>query len=47
MFRMLEKQTGSQTVSGIEQAMCHAHMAHKFRKCNSHYKTVNRVQYAP
>ena len=44
---MPEKQPGSQTVSGIAKAVCHAHMAHKFRKCESHYKTVNRVQYAP
>lgn len=47
MFRMPEKQTESQTVSGIAKAVCHAHMAHKFRKCYSHYKTVNRVQFAP
>ena len=36
MFRMPEKQTGSQTVSGIEKAVCHVHMAHKFRNVTMH-----------
>ena len=44
---MPEKQTGSQTVSGIEKAVCHVHMAHKFRNVTRIIKLLTKSSMHP